>query len=783
MQRGREHHRSGARRVRTGPVAVAGALALLGVTVVAVGPAHPAAGATPTATLRVTPASGLTDDQPVSVVLTGASPGSIYVVAECDPEAFTLLGKGESPSDGCDARHNAVVTADAGGAAAATFRLQAVLTTALGSGDCRSVQCFVAMEAVYSTGGPSVLVGDVAFAAGACHGRHTCTTPEDAWDPVLGPAAAAASSGSSATTAGGPTPPTAPAIGRGGRVAVPGRPAVLPVTAGQAGDLTGAGRVTGPYTSAFPPPRIPATPVVGVGLLRLALAAPDTSWGSLHPTSTVVDVTLTDQTRGLALGTQQFVLFAGASPFAYAGFAGQVTTADSYRVTVTAEVPHVDGGLSWPSGARTPRAVVVDAALEVVDPSNPQYLVTAYAPVMYGRSTSALHDVPLLVDATASPQPGGTTRLSYTVIWSHEDAGTGFVPFLEWGTWGRMTDIEDAISFSVAPDGTTSAASYLWGGEPPTGFPDSQGAVQEVDVPFTGQWDGHHPVLRDATGNNDFSEAGTTPFRFQLAPVPGPGPGQTRESVMDANPFTYRISGQEVTRWYGDVSTDPRSPEPGDARQYATIDLAASGTGVTSLAVELQLAGAPTWYASDLHSGYPAHTGGHFRTVVKLPSGWQVRPVTGVRVQVYPASAAGSVTVGALTVLALQPDWSLTRLTVPPPSVVGGSTDVPVALDLAPTSATHRVVSTGRAVRPLATLVTDPLGAPLAGVPVTYSADRAGTTFAGCGCGTFTTITDDHGVASAGRATAPRSAGPLVISASTPDQAGQPAAFDIWVRR
>ncbi len=313
---------------------------------------------------------------------------------------------------------------------------------------------------------------------------------------------------------------------------------------------------------------------------------------------------------------------------------------------------------------------MVDSQLEVVGPTNPQYLAMAYAPVMYGRSTSALHDVPLLTDATATPLGGGATQLSYTVIWSHEDAGTGFVPFLEWGTWGRMTDIENAISFTVTADGTPTGASYLWGGEPATGFPDSQGAIQEVDVPFTGQWDGHHPILRDATGNNDFSDAGTTPFRFQLAPVAGPAAGQTREAVMDANPFTYQISGEEVARWYGDVSTDPRSPEPGDARQYATVDLSTSGTGVSSIAVELQLSGRPTWFASDFHSGYPAHGVGHVRTVVKLPPGWQNRSVTGVRVQVYPAAAAPSVTVNSLVVEALHRDWRLgTRST---PAVRGG---------------------------------------------------------------------------------------------------------------
>jgi hypothetical protein len=431
---------------------------------------------------------------------------------------------------------------------------------------------------------------------------------------------------------------------------------------------------------------------------------------------------------------------------------------------------------------RTPRADVVDAELEVVGPANPQYLVTAYAPVMYGRSTSALHDVPLLVDATATPQAGGATRLSYTFIWSHEDAGTGFVPFLEWGTWGRMTDIEDAVSFTVAADGTTSGASYLWGGEPATGFPDSQGAIQEVDVPFAGRWDGHHPVLRDATGNNDFSDAGTTAFRFQLAPVPGPASGQTRESVMDANPFTYQISGQEVARWYGDVSTDPRSPEPGDARQYATIDLSASGTGVTSLAVELQLAGGSTWYASDFHSGYPAHGAGHFRTVVKLPVGWQAQPISGVRIQAYPPSAAPSVAVNALTVLAQQTDWSLTTETVPPPSVVAGAIDVPPALTVSAASDTRQIVSARRQVRNMNALVTSSLGAPLAGVPVTFSAGAGGPVFAGCSCTSLTAVTDAHGLASSGRATAPATPGRLVVTASVPDSATPPAVYDLFVR-
>ncbi len=761
-------HRTRSARGLAGHVAVVVATVaavLAGTLVIGVATGTQAGAAGPT--LTVTPSTGLVDGQTASVLISGASAGTTYVVVECDPTAFSLLAQGASPSDGCDSRHNAVVTVDAGGAAATTLQPQAVLTTALGPSDCRSEQCFIAADALYATGGSSSpLVAGISFSSGACSGRHSCTPPADAWDPSIGTGAHDTATESSTA-----------------RSARPGHPVQVDVTAGQAGDLVTPGTVTGPYRAPFPPPDVPATPVSGEGLVRLALSSPRTSWGARLPSSTVVDVTVTDTTRSETLGTQQFVLFDGDSPFVYAGFAGPATTADAYRVTVQAEPSHAAGGLSWPADARTPHADVVDAELEVVGPADPAYLATAYAPVMFGRSTSALHDVPLLVDATATPQPGGATRLSYTFIWSHEDAGTGFVPFLEWGTWGRMTDIENAISFTVAADGTVSGATYLWGGEPPTGFPDSQGALQEVDVPFAGQWDGHHPVLRDATGNNDFSDAGTTPFRFQLAPVAGPAPGQTRESVMDANPFTYQISGEEVTRWYGDVSTDPRSPEPGDARQYATVDLDVAGTGVTSVAVELQLAGDPTWYASDFHSGYPAHTTGHFRTVVKLPEGWQGRPVTAVGIQVYPASAAPSVTVGSLTVLALQPDWRLTVEPVPAPSVTAGAVAVPPALGLAATSGTHQVVRAGGSTHQLQAVVTSSLGVPLAGVPVTFSSGSPGLRFAGCGCPTLTAVTDRNGNVSSGRAVAPATAGTIVVTASTPDTAVPAVAYDLTIRR
>ena len=187
-------------------------------------------------------------------------------------------------------------------------------------------------------------------------------------------------------------------------------------------------------------------------------------------------------------------------------------------------------------------------------------------------------------------------------------------------------------------------AQYLWGGEP-SGFPDSQTSLQEVDKPFAGVWWGRHPVLRDATGNNDFSDYGTTPFRFQLAPVAAPVPSAARDAVMDANPFSYEVMADEVARWYADISTSPSSPEPGQAEQYAIVDLDTAGRGVSSVAVDVRLSGSNQWFRSDLGWGFPLVGTDHVRTVVKLPVGWVSSSVTGLQLAVEPPSAASTLKV------------------------------------------------------------------------------------------------------------------------------------------
>jgi hypothetical protein len=640
-------------------------------------------------TLSVSPHRALVDGQPVRVRISGGSYGTTYAIAECDPKAVLLLPEPSSSlQDGCDSRNTTVVTIGPDGSASVSVRLAAVLTTSLGAADCRKQKCFQAIFALHSTGGGQFAVQGLSFSAKACAAPGSCLTPADAWALSLGPPPSA-----NQRTNGAP-PRTSIAANSAGNLIKVGKPLVVALEPTLAGNLTPQGSVTGPFhgqglagSGSSTPPTSPSTgtsmpptsstasstsassststtaiasatsttsassstlttsalPGQGEGLLRLALAAPGTSWGPGTPSSTVVDAALTDLSTHQVVGTQQFVLFWGASPFVYAGFTGPVRLSDRYSVKISAEPPAAVHGLSQP-GLLPPQAVLLASALEVVSPTNPQYLAYAYAPVVYGRSTSALHDVPMLMYAAVAPASGGAHVLSYIMVFSHEDGGTGYLPFLEWGTWGRMTDIDNAISFTVSAAGSISGARYLWGGEP-IGFPDSQTSPQEVDRPFTGVWWGKHPVLRDATGNNQFADFGTTPFRFQLAPVAAPAPGQVREAAMDANPFTYEVMANEVARWYTDLSTSPSSPDPGQAEQYAIVDMDTAGRGVSSVAVDVRLSGSDQWFGSDLGWGYPLVGTGHVRTVVKLPVGWGSSSITGLQLAVEPPSAAPTLTV------------------------------------------------------------------------------------------------------------------------------------------
>ncbi len=613
-------------------------------------PAAPGAGAADP-TFTVGPASGLVDSQDVSVHASGLHAGVTYIVVECGPEAIAILAgswpDGDvNPEDGCDAQSAVTLFTGDGDTVSGSTRAHVILNAAVGPIDCRAEQCFIALFPL--RGDAPLYPQNLTFAADACAAVGSC---------VVGDRPGVAGHATPAPARPTPAPPVV-------ATAEVGAPAALTVGAGVAGDLTAPDSVTGPVTGAFTAPVAPSPPVSGEGIVRLDLSAPGTDWGANVPSAVVADVRLDGG------DAQQLVLFGGATPFVYAAGLGPLTTGD-HTVTVA-----VDDALSH-AGAGAARVDVHDVQLLVVQPSNARYATIHFAPVLYGRSTSALHDTPLLEYGSTRATASGSSS-SYTMVFSHEDSGTAFVPFMESGVWGRTTDIESFFTADVDAAGTPTGGHFL-SGATPDDYPDTQNAIAEPTVSYTsGNWvEGSHGVLRVATGNNDFSQHATTPFRFRPVPVPAPAPGEPREAVMDTHPWTYRIAGEEVARWYTNFTTDPTAPEQGDARQYAYVQLDSSGSGVDHVAVDVQLDGGPTWYANDFGSGYPTGGTGTDRTVVKLPLDWLSHTITAVRIRVFPAAAASSFQVQHLRVVGLDADWTLHEVDLPEASVVDGFLYVP----------------------------------------------------------------------------------------------------------
>lgn len=406
--------------------------------------------------------------------------------------------------------------------------------------------------------------------------------------------------------------------------------------------------------------RLTSTPS-GEGTIAVTMDAPGTSWASATRTSVVVDVTVDSGTP------QQIVLYDGSAPFTYTGFTGPLATGP-HCVTIS-----VRPDLS--ADTAPPTVDVRDVRLGVVNRTDPAYPLVSHAPVLYGRSLSSVGDTPLLTYGEQTPVVGGGADLSYTVIWTHEDVGDGAVPAYEWGLWGRMTDIETVLTERLHPDGSVASASYLsCGCENAPLYPDElpeTGPTGETDQPFRGQWSGTHPVLRDATGNNDMSDAGTSTFRFQQAPVAGPAPGLSRETAMDTHPWTYRISNEELSRKLAaEHSTSARDILPGDYPQYLIVDLDTTPHGTQSVAVEVQLSGSSIWWSSDYRQAFgdvpttfPFYTGGHARTVIKLPPDWHAHRVSALRLRLNvaagsPATAA-SITVHSLHLIEVTPGYQV----------------------------------------------------------------------------------------------------------------------------
>jgi len=285
-----------------------------------------------------------------------------------------------------------------------------------------------------------------------------------------------------------------------------------------------------------------------------------------------------------------------------------------YRVALggLAEGPHrLEIRLDRAASAKhAGRVTVRRAHFDLTPEDGRDHAMLAYAPILHARpdTLERFTDLPLLMWCERETIPGGV-RLRYSVIFSNEDGGTPIDRLM--ATWGRATDIEYVYSVELDDAGKLVGEEF-------------QGKDHKL-LPFRGPHEGTHPLEWVVTDNNMVGDQGDTTRRYALAPDPFDLADVSREAVMDAHPWTYRVSAQEARR-EGRVAEDAR-PGTGkipDPRRFVTLE-ACGEVQDAALAFALGAAGPggeTRWYESD--GGLPKFRvarSGCFRSAVALPAG------------------------------------------------------------------------------------------------------------------------------------------------------------------
>jgi len=299
--------------------------------------------------------------------------------------------------------------------------------------------------------------------------------------------------------------------------------------------------------------------------------------------------------------SQHLILSRGASPADYRVALGGLA-AGRHELRI-----HLDRAAS---AKQVGRVAVERARFALVPEDGREHAMLAYAPVLHARpdTLERFTDLPLLMWCERETIPGGY-RLRYSVIFSNEDGGTPIDRLM--ATWGRSTDIEYVYSAELDEAGKLAGEEF-------------QGKEHKL-LPFRGPHEGTHPLEWVVTDNNMVGDHGDTNRRYALVPEIFDLTEVSREAVMDAHPWTYRVSAEEARR-EGRVAEDAR-PGTGkipDPRRFATLE-ACGEVHDAALSFALGAAGPggeTRWYESD--GGLPRFRiarSGCFRSAVALPPG------------------------------------------------------------------------------------------------------------------------------------------------------------------
>jgi hypothetical protein len=360
--------------------------------------------------------------------------------------------------------------------------------------------------------------------------------------------------------------------------------------------------------------------------------------------------------------SQHLLLTRGSGTWEYQVTLGPVSPG-THRLFV-----HLDATLS---ARDTGKVTVGSVSTHVIAAGSDEHLAQAMAPFVYARpdTVGRFTDVPVFMWYEIVPVPLGR-QFRYSAIFSNEDGGTATDRLM--ATWGRTTDIEYIYGATVDSQGKVVAEEF-------------QGPGHEVP-PFRGRHEGLHPLQWVSTINNMVSESGPTEIRYAPVPVKFDLTNVSRETVMDAHPWTHVLASKEMVR--EKKLSDTAAPGSGiipDPRRFVFVEActALQNAAVAFAVGAKDASGELRWFESD--RGLPQFRivrTGCFRGAVPLPPGASPEAI---RLKAYALptrpNAAAAAGTPAVTLIRVNRVFTLGDDYVPQKSLFGWTGSSRLAID------------------------------------------------------------------------------------------------------
>jgi len=392
--------------------------------------------------------------------------------------------------------------------------------------------------------------------------------------------------------------------------------------------LRGSSRLAAPLTSQD----FTLTEDSEVGL-EIQASSPGASWAMKDAEASALRIEVDGQY------SQDLILAAGASPFIYGVMLGRLARGHH----------HVSVSLNQARSAVGAQQAKV-LSLRTISPAKDSHhtgdnlMALEYSPVLFQRvnTIDRFSDLPILMYYEVLNPHQGEVTVRYTTIFTNEDGGTPTAALM--ARWGRAADIEWVYEVRLR-DGHVVEENF-------------QGVNHETK-PFRGQrMNGHHPLLAVASDNNNFSDAANSIVRFALLPIAADLHDSTRESMMDAHPWTFRLVAEALLR-EGKIKPEPTDNNTiSDPRDYIYVDLRATQKR-TAISVSAVSEKQTELAFSDLgEARLRIDRSGYFRTAIRMASAESAGAVSTVTVHCYSDVAHDCEDVEVRSVSVLDQDYT-----------------------------------------------------------------------------------------------------------------------------